>query len=181
MGPQIIFVATNLPDTMPTFLGNKVAINGTLPKVGEAFPTLSKTLTTGDLEEVSIADMKGRKVLNIFPSVDTPTCALAVKRFNKEASKLDNTTVLCISVDTPFAQKRFCGAEGLENVKMLSVFRNRQFGVETGTHISGGALDTILTRTIIILDDANKVIFTSMTEEISEEPDYSGAIAALKK
>merc|ERR1712113_303780 len=164
---------------MPTFLGNEVKITGTMPQAGEIFPELSKTLTTVDLEEVSITDMKGRKVLNIFPSIDTPTCALAAKRFNKEASSLDNTTVLCISKDTPFAQKNFCGAEGLEDVKMLSAFRSRKFGRETGTHIDGGALDRILCRAIIVLDEGNKVLFSHMTQEISEEPDYAGALAAL--
>eukprot|EP00915_Cephaloidophora_sp_WS-2016_P008529 GHVH01011718.1.p1 GENE.GHVH01011718.1~~GHVH01011718.1.p1 ORF type:complete len:164 (+),score=26.65 GHVH01011718.1:97-588(+) len=163
---------------MPTFLGDAVSLAGEFPTVGSVVKT--PNMTNKDLKEVSISDFKGKKILNIFPSVDTPTCAKSVRRFNEEASKLKDVSVLCISADTPFAQNRFCGAEGLENVHTLSTFRNSDFGKSIGVQIAGGALDMFLCRALVVLDDSDKVLFVSMTQEISEEPDYEGALKALK-
>ena len=122
-----------------------------------------------------------RKILNIFPSIDTPTCALSVKRFNDEVANLENTIVLCISADLPFAQKRFCGAEGADNVQTLSAFRNiEKFATDYGVAILDSSLQGLTTRAVIVLDEANIVIHSELVAEITEEPNYNEALKVLK-
>ncbi|MCI5159348.1 MAG: thiol peroxidase [Candidatus Electrothrix sp. AUS1_2] len=161
-----------------TFQGTPVNTVGDLPAVGQAAPDF--TLTKTDLSDVSLADYKGKKlVLNIFPSVDTPVCAASVRRFNDEAGKLDNTEVLCISRDLPFALGRFCGAEGLDNVTSASELRSDDFGQDYGVRIADSALAGLFARAIVVIDEEGKVVYTQLVPEIAEEPDYQGALAAL--
>ncbi|MFN8020276.1 MAG: thiol peroxidase [Acidimicrobiales bacterium] len=156
--------------------GNPVNTVGDLPEVGS---TPSFTLTKGDLSDVTPADFAGKKVvLNIFPSVDTPTCATSVRKFNERASSLDNTVVLCVSADLPFAQGRFCGAEGLTNVQTASSFRT-SFGQDLGVTLADGRLAGLLARAVVVLDESGTVTYTQLVPEIAQEPDYDAAIAAL--
>ena len=156
--------------------GNPVNTVGDLPSVGSS---PSFTLTKGDLSEVTSADYAGKRViLNIFPSIDTPTCATSVRTFNQRASSLDNTVVLCVSADLPFAQGRFCGAEGLENVQTASTFRS-DFGKEFGVELADGKLKGVLARSVVVLDEQGKVTYTELVPEIAHEPNYDAAIAAL--
>lgn len=161
-----------------TLKGNPVTVGGTLPQPGSTAPAF--TLVGAGLAEQSLKDLDGkRKVLNIFPSVDTPTCASSVRRFNEEAAKLADTEVLCISADLPFAQARFCGSEGLENVRSLSVFRNREFLTDYGVAIEDGALAGLAARAVVVLDADNKVLHAQLVAEIADEPDYEAALAVL--
>jgi thiol peroxidase len=161
-----------------TFQGTPVNTIGDLPAVGQTAPDF--TLTKTDLSDISLGDYKGKKlVLNIFPSVDTPVCAASVRRFNDEAGKLENTEVLCISRDLPFALGRFCGAEGLESVTPASEMRSGHFGKDYGVRIIDSALAGLFARAIIILDEESKVVYTQLVPEIAEEPDYEAALAAL--
>lgn len=161
-----------------TFQGAPVNTIGDLPATGQAAPDF--TLTTTDLSDVSLETYKGKKlVLNIFPSVDTPVCAASVRRFNDEAGKLENTEVLCVSRDLPFALGRFCGAEGLENVTSASEMRSEDFGKDYGVRIIDSALAGLFARAIIILDEEGQVVYTQLVPEIAEEPDYQAALAAL--
>ena len=156
--------------------GNPVNTVGDLPAVGS---TPSFSLTKGDLSEVTQADLAGKKVvLNIFPSIDTPTCATSVRKFNEKASSLDNTVVLCVSADLPFAQGRFCGSEGLANVQTASSFRTG-FGDEWGVSLADGKLAGLLARAVVVLDESGTVTYTQLVPEIAQEPDYDAAIAAL--
>jgi thioredoxin-dependent peroxiredoxin len=149
---------------------------GDLPAVGSS-PSFS--LTAGDLSEVTNASFAGQRVvLNIFPSVDTPVCAMSVRKFNEAASSLDNTTVLCVSADLPFAQGRFCGAEGLDNVKTASSFRS-DFGSSFGISMADTALAGLLARAVVVLDESGKVVHSQLVPEIAQEPDYDAAIASL--
>ncbi len=158
--------------------GSPVDIDGELPKVGQAAPAFS--LVNGDLADVTLKDFAGkRKVLNIFPSVDTPTCATSVRKFNAEASKLNNTVVLCISADLPFAQKRFCGAEGLENVVNLSTLRGQAFLRDYGVAIASGPMVGLATRAVVVLDENDRVLHSELVPEIGQEPDYQAAIGVL--
>lgn len=162
-----------------TLKGNEFSTSGELPAVGNAAPDF--TLTSVDLGEITLEGLKGKKVvLNIFPSVDTGTCAASVKRFNEEASKLDNTTVLCVSRDLPFAQKRFCGAEGLDNVVSASDFRNGSFGTTYGVQIEDGPLQGLLARSVVVIDENGQVTYNQQVAETVDEPDYDSALAALK-
>jgi thiol peroxidase len=162
-----------------TFHGTPVEIVGKLPGVNTTAPAFS--LVGKDLKAVSLASLgTARKVLNIFPSIDTPTCATSVRRFNEEASKLTNTQVLCISVDLPFAQARFCGAEGLKAVHTLSAFRAPEFLRDYGVAIKSGPLDGLAARAVVVLDGDNKVLHSQLVGEIGDEPDYAKALAALK-
>jgi thiol peroxidase len=137
-------------------------------------------LVGADLGEIKKSDFpQKRLILNIFPSVDTPTCAMSVRKFNQTASELDNTVVLCVSADLPFAQNRFCGAEGLSNVKTVSTFRS-SFGKDYGVQFSTGPLLGLLSRSIVVIDADGKVIYTEQVQETANEPDYDAAIAALK-
>ena len=160
--------------------GGPVSIGGSFPQPGENVKDFS--LANDKREDVNLASFAGqRKVLNIFPSIDTPTCALSVKRFNDEASQLSYTVVLCISADLPFAQKRFCGAEGTDKVVTLSSFRNNEkFSSDYGVAILDTSLKGLTTRAVIVLDENNKVIHSELAAEITEEPNYEAAISALK-
>jgi thiol peroxidase len=134
----------------------------------------------GDLSDKTLADFAGkRKVLNIFPSVDTPTCAASVRKFNNEASKLANTVVLCISADLPFAQKRFCASEGLDNVVNLSALRGREFLKDYGVAIAEGPLAGLAARAVVVLDENDKVLHSELVAEIADEPNYEAALQAL--
>ncbi|MBS0229580.1 MAG: thiol peroxidase [Proteobacteria bacterium] len=161
-----------------TFHGNPVQVGGPFPKVGQQAPAF--TLVAGDLSEKGLGDFAGkRKLLNIFPSVDTGVCATSVRHFNRDASGLDNTVVLCISADLPFAQGRFCGAEGLSNVKMLSTMRGREFLQDYGVSLDSGPLAGLAARAVVVLDEHDKVLHAQLVPEIAEEPDYAAALAAL--
>jgi thiol peroxidase len=158
--------------------GNPVNTSGDLPSVGAAAPAF--TLTKGDLSPLSSADLAGQRVvLNIFPSIDTPTCAASVRAFNERAAGLDNTAVVCVSADLPFAQGRFCGAEGIENVTNGSTFKNPEFLADYGVGMVDGPLEGLCARAVVVLDDAGNVVHTQLVPEIADEPDYDAAINAL--
>ena len=162
-----------------TLKGNPVEVDGQLPQVGAQAPAFS--LVAGDLSDATLASYAGkRKVLNIFPSVDTPTCATSVRKFNAETNTLENTVVLCISADLPFAQKRFCGAEGLENVVNLSTMRGEGFKQAYGVAITSGPLAGLTARAVVVLDENDKVLHSELVAEIGQEPNYEAAIASLK-
>ena len=162
-----------------TFKGNPFNTAGSLPKVGDSAPDFK--VTKADLSDASIKDFKGKKVvLNIFPSIDTPVCAASVRRFNKEAADLKNTVVLCVSKDLPFAQKRFCAAEGLENVLTASEYKNSSFSDAYKVKIVDGPLAGLFSRAIVLVDENGKVTYTEQVPEIAQEPDYAKALAALK-
>ncbi|QDO94063.1 thiol peroxidase [Formosa sediminum] len=162
-----------------TLKGNAIETSGELPKVGTKAPDF--TLTTIELGSKSLQDFEGSKViLNIFPSVDTGTCAQSVRAFNKEASALENTKVLCISRDLPFAQARFCGAEGLDNVITLSDFKAGSFGKAYGLDFTTGPLEKLLSRSVIVLDEKGNVIYTEQVAETVDEPNYKAALEALQ-
>ena len=158
--------------------GNPINTIGSLPEPGTKAPEF--TLVKDDLSIKSLSDYKGQKVvLNIFPSLDTGTCAASVRRFNAEASKLENTVVLCISKDLPFAQARFCGAEGLKDVHNLSDFRCGQFGKDYGVEIIDGPLAGLESRAVVVLDEEGNLISPQQVSEIIDEPDYEAALAVL--
>lgn len=163
-----------------TLKGNPINIGGNLPASGQAAPDF--TLANASRTLVSLADFAGkRKLLNIFPSIDTPTCAASVRAFNQRASALGNTVVLCISADLPFAQSRFCGAEGLTNVVTLSTFRDTaKFARDYGVQILDGSLAGLTARAVVVLDENDKVLHSELVGEIANEPDYEAALAALK-
>ncbi|MEB0205370.1 thiol peroxidase [Pseudomonas sp. CCC3.1] len=162
-----------------TLKGNPVQVNGELPAVGSKAPAFS--LVAGNLSDTTLASFAGkRKVLNIFPSVDTPTCATSVRKFNAEANNLPNTVVLNISADLPFAQARFCGAEGLENVQNLSTLRGREFLENYGVAIADGPLAGLAARAVVVLDENDNVLHSELVKEIAEEPNYEAALAVLK-
>jgi thioredoxin-dependent peroxiredoxin len=162
-----------------TLKGSPIATVGNLPAPGSKAPAF--TLTKTDLADTTLADFAGKRiVLNIFPSIDTSICAMSVRRFNAEVSKLDNAVVLCISADLPFAHKRFCGAEGLTNVIPLSTFRHPAFGDLYGVRILDGALAGLLSRTVVVVDEKGIVTSTEQVPEIGQEPDYEKALKALR-
>ncbi|WP_313805965.1 thiol peroxidase [Flavobacterium sp.] len=161
-----------------TLKGNPVTTIGELPQIGSKAKDF--TLVKTDLSAVSLADFAGSKlVLNIFPSIDTSTCATSVRKFNEKASSLANTKVLCISRDLPFAQNRFCGAEGLENVINLSDFRDGSFGKDYGLTITDGPLQGLHSRVVIVLDENGTVTHAEQVGDIVDEPNYETALAAL--
>jgi thiol peroxidase len=161
-----------------TLKGNPLNTAGDLPKVGSAAPAF--TLVRTDLSEVSAKDLAGQRVvLNIFPSLDTPTCAASVRKFNARANEKPNTTILCVSADLPFAQKRFCGAEGLDSVVPASVFRTPDFGKAYGVTLVDGPMKGLLARAVVVVDGAGKVVHTELVPEIAQEPDYNAALAVL--
>jgi len=161
-----------------TLKGNPVSTVGELPEIGSAAPDFSAVKT--DLSVCELSEFSGKKiVLNIFPSIDTGVCAASTHRFNKEAGELDGAVVLCVSADLPFALGRFCGAEGLENVIPVSVFRNPEFGSGYGVTISNGPLTGLLSRAVVVIDEAGKVVYTEQVPEIAQEPNYEAALAAL--
>ncbi|WP_339723120.1 thiol peroxidase [uncultured Paraglaciecola sp.] len=160
-----------------TLQGNAFNTIGTLPEVGTKAPNF--TLVETDLSETTLADYAGSKlILNIFPSVDTGVCATSIRTFNQKASDLDDTKVLCVSADLPFAAARFCGAEGIKNVATGSSFRG-SFGVDYGVSFSDGPLAGLLSRSIVVIDETGTVVHTEQVAETTEEPDYAAAIAAL--
>lgn len=161
-----------------TLHGNPVQVAGTLPAIGTKAPAF--TLTDGQLQEKTLADFSGKKkILNIFPSLDTPTCAQSVRSFNEQAGGRSDTVVLCISADLPFAQSRFCGAEGLDNVITLSTFRHPEFLRDYGVLLADGALAHLAARAVIVLDEHDQVRYVQLVPEIADEPDYAAALAAL--
>ena len=162
-----------------TLKGNPVAVSGNLPKKGDAAPDFS--LTGKDLADVSLKTYAGkRKVLNIVPSLDTPTCAQSTRVFNQKASGMNNTVVLVVSADLPFAMSRFCSTEGLNNVVTLSTFRGRDFHGKFGVDVADGPLKGLTARAVVVLDENNKVLHSQLVPEIATEPDYEAALAALK-
>ncbi len=161
-----------------TLKGNPVNVGGNFPKAGDSAPDFS--LTAGDLSDVSLASYAGkRKVLNIVPSLDTPTCATSTRVFNEKASGMINTVVLVIAADLPFAMSRFCGAEGLKNVVTLSTFRAKDFHSKYGVDIADGPLRGLTARGVVVLDENNKVKHAELVPEIAQEPNYAAALAAL--
>lgn len=161
-----------------TLRGNTVEVAGSFLQAGDTAPDC--VLTGADLSDKKLADFSGkRKILNIFPSVDTGVCAQSVRKFNEEAASLPNTAVLCISADLPFAQSRFCGAEGIENVTMLSSFRS-DFAKQYGVQMVSGALAGLTARSVVVLDENNRVLHSQLVSEIADEPDYQAALAAVR-
>lgn len=164
--------------TTITRKGAEITISGNLPEVGSEAPQFSLAAT--DLSDCSLIDFRGKKViLNIFPSIDTPTCATSVRTFNKKAAAIDNTVVLCISPDLPFAHKRFCEVEGIEQVIPLSTFRAPEFGLSYGVTMTTTALRGLLARAVVVIDEEGKIIYTELVPEVSQEPNYHSALAAL--
>lgn len=160
-----------------TLGGNPVSTVGELPSVGSKAPDFH--LTGGDLGDVSQAELQGKKVvLNIFPSIDTPTCATSVRQFNERAANLADTVVLCVAADLPFAMTRFCGAEGLGNVQVASTFRS-SFGNDYGVTLAEGALAGLMARAVVVLDTDGTVLHSQLVPEIANEPDYDAALNAL--
>jgi thiol peroxidase len=160
------------------FGGNPVNTSGDLPVPGKALPSF--TLTGGNLQDFSNDALAGKRVVfNIFPSVDTPVCASSVRKFNELASSLENTVVYCVSADLPFAQGRFCGAEGLSNVQNASSFRGG-FGNAFGVQLNEGAFNGLLARAVVVADENGNVLHTELVPEIGQEPNYDAAIAVLK-
>jgi thiol peroxidase len=161
-----------------TLKGNPVETVGELPQTGSNAPDF--TLVKSDLSEVNLKEYQGKRlILNIFPSIDTPTCATSVRTFNKAAGSQANTVVLCVSADLPFAASRFCGAEGIENVATGSTFRTPSFGKDYGVEIATGPLTGLLSRAIVVIDESGKVIHTEQVTEIGDEPNYEAALAVL--
>ncbi len=162
-----------------TLKGSPVEIGGNFPQKGQAAPDFN--LADKTRTDVTLANFDGkRKVLNIFPSIDTPTCATSVRTFNQQAANLDNTVVLCISADLPFAQNRFCAAEGIENVVTLSTFRNTAaFANSYGVAINSSSLAGLTSRAVVVLDETNKVLHSELVSEITSEPNYDAALAVL--
>ena len=165
-------------NTKVTLGGNPILLAGAFPQAGQQAAVFS--LVGTDLADVSLVSFGGkRKVLNIFPSIDTPTCAASVRRFNQSANDAPNTVVLCISADLPFAQKRFCGSEGLDNVIPLSTMRGRDFLGAYGVEITSGPLTGVAARAVIVLDEHDRVLYSELVPEIKNEPDYDAALKAL--
>jgi len=161
-----------------TLRGNPLTVGGTFPKVGDTAPDF--TLTDKDLKDVGLKDFAGkRKVISIVPSLDTPVCAKSTKVFNEKAAAKSDTVVLVVSADLPFAQKRFCGAEGIEGVSTLSTLRGRDFHQKYGVDIQDGPLRGLTARGVVVLDAANKVVHAELVPEIAQEPNYDAALAAL--
>lgn len=161
-----------------TLKGNPISTVGELPKPGSAAPAFTAVKT--DLSACALADLAGKKVvLNIFPSIDTGVCAASTRRFNQEAAALENTVVVCVSADLPFALGRFCGAEGLKDVVPVSIFRNPEFGKNYGVTIADGPLAGLLSRAVVVIDASGKVAYTEQVPEITQEPNYEAALAAL--
>ena len=161
-----------------TLGGTPVNTSGSLPKPGSKAPDF--TLVKTDLSSCTKNEFSGKKlVLNIFPSVDTGTCAQSIRQFNQEAAELDDTAVLCISRDLPFAQQRFCGAEGIDNVTMLSDFKEHSFGKDYGLEFVNGAFEGLLSRAVVVIGKDGLVRYTEQVPEIGDEPNYKAALEAL--
>ena len=161
-----------------TRAGEPLDVAGTLPAKGQAAPAM--TLTNTELQDVTLDTYAGkRKVLNIIPSVDTPTCAISTRHFNELASNLADTVVLVVSADLPFAAKRFCGAEGLDNVETLSTFRHGEFLEAWGVALCNNSMEGLCARAVVVLDVDNRVLHSELVSELKNEPDYEAALAAL--
>ena len=161
------------------FSGNEVHTRGELPQKGSVAPEF--TAVAKDLSTIKLSDYKGKRVvLNIFPSIDTGVCATSVRHFNKAASELKNTVVLCLSLDLPFAQSRFCGAEGLDNVVTGSLFRDDTIGKVYGVQFTDGPLAGLMSRAVVVIDTDGKVLYTEQVAETTTEPNYDAAMAVLK-
>ena len=161
-----------------TLQGNEFHTSGDLPAVGSAAPDFH--LVNGELGDVSLADYQGKKVImNIVPSLDTPTCATSTRTFNQQAAGKDDTVVLVISADLPFAQGRFCEAEGIKDVVPLSMMRSRTFAKDYGVLMTDGPLAGITARAVVVLDTGHKVVYTELVPEIADEPNYDTALAAV--
>jgi len=161
-----------------TLKGTPVKTSGELPAVGSKAPDF--VLAGADLSDVKLSDYAGKPVvLNIFPSIDTPVCAASVRRFNQEAA-VGDAVVLCVSLDLPFAQGRFCAAEGLENVKTVSAFRSHTFGADYGVWLTDSALAGLFARAVVVVGRDGKVTYSELVPEIAQEPDYAAALAAVK-
>jgi thioredoxin-dependent peroxiredoxin len=161
-----------------TLRGNPVNTAGTVPTAGTDAPDF--TLTGSDLSSVTKADFAGKNVvLNIFPSVDTPTCATSIRTFNERAAGMDDTVVLCVSADLPFAQGRFCGAEGIENVSTASTFKNPEFLEAYGVAMSNGKLEGLCARAVVVMNAEGRVVHSELVAEIANEPNYDAALGAL--
>ena len=164
--------------TTVTLGGNPVSVSGKLPTKGKLAPKFS--LTTSALQDISNKDLVGKRVIfNIFPSIDTPTCATSTRKFNEIASSLANTEIYCVSADLPFAQGRFCGIEGLTNVKTASSFRTN-FAAAFGVKLTSSVLKGVLARAVVVIDEKGKVLHTELVGEIASEPNYDAAINSLK-
>lgn len=164
--------------TTVTLQGNPFRVDGNLPAVGAAAPALN--LTNGELADVTLANYAGkRKVLNIVPSLDTPTCATSTRKFNEKAAGLNNAVVLVVSADLPFAAGRFCSVEGLQNVAHLSTFRHPEFMQAWGVKLAEGPLLGLTARAVVVLDENDKVLHCQLVPEIADEPDYAAALAVL--
>ena len=162
-----------------TLGGNPIGVAGAFPKPGDRAPDFS--LTTKELKDVGLGEYAGkRKVLNIVPSLDTPTCAKSTREFNQRAGSMANAVVLVVSADLPFAMDRFCSTEGLENVVTLSTFRGRDFHGKYGVDITDGKLRGLTARAVVVVDENDKVVYSQLVPEIKHEPDYAAALAALK-
>ena len=158
--------------------GNPVTLSGDFPVKGSAVKNF--TSVQQDLSQVSLDSFKGKRVvLNIFPSIDTDVCATSVRKFNERAAALENTQVICLSFDLPFAQKRFCGAEGIENLITASLFRNKEFAVDYGVLIADGPLTGLTARAVIVLDEQGVILHAQLVDDITHEPDYEAALASL--
>ena len=161
-----------------TLGGNPVSVSGKLPATGKSLPKFS--LTTSALQDITNKDIAGKRVIfNIFPSIDTPTCATSTRKFNEIASSLQNTDVYCVSADLPFAQGRFCGTEGLSNVKTASSFRSN-FGAAFGVNLTSSVLKGVMARAVVVADEKGKVLHTELVSEIANEPNYDAAINSLR-
>lgn len=161
-----------------TLKGNEIHTAGELPRVGSKAPDF--TLTDRELNDVSLSRWMGKKkLISIFPSIDTPVCALSTKKFNDYARTHDDTVMLMVSADLPFAQKRFCSDEGLDNVVPLSTMRSKDFGRNYGVEISDGPMAGITARAVVVLDENDTVVHSELVPEIGEEPDYQAALKAL--
>lgn len=161
-----------------TLKGNEIKTIGELPKQGDQMPKFS--LVKKDLSHLTNEELMGKKVVfNIFPSIDTGTCAASTRFFNQEAAGLKDTVVVCVSRDLPFAQSRFCGAEGIENVVMASDFQEGKFGKDVGVLFTSGPLSSLLSRSVIVVDEQGKVIYTEQVAETTQEPNYEAALSAL--
>ena len=163
-----------------TLKGSRITTIGELPEINTMAPDF--TLTKTDLSDATLKDFSGKTiVLNIFPSIDTPVCAASVRKFNDEASRFDNTVVLCISADLPFAHQRFCEVEGLKDVIPLSVFRSQEFGTNYGVTITDSPLKGLMSRAIVVIDKTGNVVYKQQTPEIAQEPNYDEALKAISE
>ncbi len=164
--------------TTITRQGIEIEISGNLPPMGTTAPSFSLAAT--DLADVGLSDFAGKKViLNIFPSIDTPTCANSVRAFNEQAAAMDNTVVLCISPDLPYAHKRFCEVENIDNVIALSTFRTPEFGRDYGVTMISTQRRGLLARAVVVIDEKGKVIYTELVPELTREPDYQAALRSI--